>query len=161
MAGPRVVTDSSCDLPDELLVDPNNGQPGGVLELEADARGRLDLDRVAVAKAELELLADFLGAIADAGDFEALAIASRDAGDHVRHEGPGEAVQLAMVLGIARSRNDDRAVLALHAHLGRQGALELAPRAGHGDPRTLDRHLDAAGNRDGQTSDSGHALYQT
>src|SRR3990172_6539621 len=34
------------DLPDELLVDPDHRDAGRVLELERDARGRVDLHRV-------------------------------------------------------------------------------------------------------------------
>src|SRR4029077_8057095 len=44
-------------LADELLVDADDGQLDRGLELEADALGRIDLDLMAVAQAELELLA--------------------------------------------------------------------------------------------------------
>src|SRR6185436_9908348 len=39
-----------CDLPDELLVDAEHGEVRRVLDLEADAGGRVDLDRMAVAQ---------------------------------------------------------------------------------------------------------------
>src|SRR5438874_713091 len=39
--------DASRDLADQLLVDADDGQVRRVLQLEADARGRVDLDRVA------------------------------------------------------------------------------------------------------------------
>ena len=64
---------------------------------------RVDLDRVAVAQVELELLADQLGAVADAGDLEALAVAGRDADDHVGHERPGQAVELRVRLLLRRA----------------------------------------------------------
>src|SRR3712207_1525537 len=60
-------------LADQLLVDADDRQAGRVLDLEADPRRRLDLDRVAVAQVELELPADERGAVADASDLEALA----------------------------------------------------------------------------------------
>src|SRR6188768_2105494 len=46
------------NLPDQLLVDPEDREVGRVLDLEADAGRRRDLDRVAVAQVELQLLAD-------------------------------------------------------------------------------------------------------
>jgi hypothetical protein len=45
------------DLADELLVDADDREAGRVLDLEADALGRVDLDRVAVAQVERQLLA--------------------------------------------------------------------------------------------------------
>src|SRR5688500_17497377 len=71
--------DPGGDLADELLVDAHDGQSGGILELEADPGGRVDLDRVAVAEVELQLAADQCGTVADAGDLEALAVAVRHA----------------------------------------------------------------------------------
>ena len=50
------------DLADELLVDADDREAGRVLDLEADAVGRVDLDRVAVAQVELELAADLSAA---------------------------------------------------------------------------------------------------
>src|SRR4026209_2491989 len=38
------------DLADELLVDPDYGEAGRILELERDALGRVDLDLVAIAE---------------------------------------------------------------------------------------------------------------
>ena len=46
------------DLADQLLVDADDREAGRVLDLEADAFGRVDLDRVAVAEVERQLLAD-------------------------------------------------------------------------------------------------------
>src|SRR3954471_3246905 len=66
--------DAGGDLADQLLVDAHHREVGRVLDLEADAGRRLDLDLVAVAERERELLADLLGAIADAHDLEALAV---------------------------------------------------------------------------------------
>src|SRR6185503_20240784 len=55
------------NLPDELLVDPEDREVGRVLDFEADAGRRRNLDRVAVTQVELQLLADLCGPVADAG----------------------------------------------------------------------------------------------
>src|SRR5262245_23300651 len=102
------------DLADELLVDADDREAGRVLDLERDALGRVDLDGVAVAQAQLKLLAILRGAIADAGDLEALAVAIGHADDHVVDERPGQAVELLVDLLLGRSGDDDRAVLAAH-----------------------------------------------
>src|SRR5438045_7441467 len=47
--------DPGGDLADELLVDAEDGQPGRVLDLEADPGRRIDLNGVAVSEVELEL----------------------------------------------------------------------------------------------------------
>src|ERR687892_537720 len=47
----------SGDLADQLLVDADDRQASRILELEADAVRRVDLDRVAVAQVERQLLA--------------------------------------------------------------------------------------------------------
>src|SRR6187399_2573545 len=88
------LSDPGGDVADQLLVDTRDRQAGGVLDLERDARGGIDLDGMAVAQAELELLAHKLGTIPHAGDLEALAVARGHAHDHVVDEGPGQAVQL-------------------------------------------------------------------
>src|SRR5437764_768422 len=80
------------------------GELRGILELEADPARGVDLDEVAVAEAQLELLADEDGAIADARDLEALAVARGHADHHVVHERPRQAVQLLVGLRLARSR---------------------------------------------------------
>src|SRR5215217_3722941 len=76
------------DLTDELLVDPDDRQAGRALELERDPGRGLDVDLVAVAQVELELLADLRRAVAHARDLETLAVAVGDADDHVVHKGP-------------------------------------------------------------------------
>src|SRR6185437_11488446 len=86
--------DASGDLADELLVDAQNREVGRVLDLEAHAGGRIDLDRVAVAQVELELAADERCTIPHAGDLERLAVARGHADDHVVDERPGQAVEL-------------------------------------------------------------------
>src|SRR5262245_20385144 len=99
------------DLADQLLVDADDREAGRVLDLEADPFRRIDLDRVAVAQVELELLAVERGAIADARDLEALAIAVGHADDHVVDQRPGQAVELLVGLLFGRAGDHDRAVL--------------------------------------------------
>src|SRR5438045_5797810 len=53
------------DLADELLVDAHDREADGVLELEADARRWIDLDRVAVPEVEGELSPAQRGPVAD------------------------------------------------------------------------------------------------
>ena len=48
-------SDTGGHVADELLVDTRHRESGGVLDLERDALGRIDLDGMAVAEAELEL----------------------------------------------------------------------------------------------------------
>src|SRR6267142_4650874 len=83
--------DARGDLADELLVDAEHGELGRVLELEADAGRRVDLDRVAVAQVELELAPDERRTIADPGDLERLAVARGHPDDHVVDQRPGQA----------------------------------------------------------------------
>src|SRR5512135_9778 len=89
------------DLADEFLVDAHHGQLRRVLDLEVDARRRVDLDRMAVAEAELELAPDEGGPVAHARDLEALAVARGHSDHHVVHEAPGQAVELPVGLGLA------------------------------------------------------------
>src|SRR6185503_12661485 len=84
--------DARGDLADELLVDAEDREPRRVLDLEADAGRRVDLDGVAVAQVELELAPDERRTIADAGDLERLAVARGHPDDHVVDEGAGQAV---------------------------------------------------------------------
>ena len=99
---------------------PDDRQADGGLDLEADARGRVDLDRVAVAERELELVAHLLRAVADADDLEALAVARRDADDHVVDEGAGQPVEALVELGLRRPGDHDGAVLLRDVDARRQ-----------------------------------------
>src|SRR3954451_4367790 len=56
-------TDLRGDLADELLVDPDDREARGVLDLEADPGRRIDLDLVAVAEVQRELLAVLRGPV--------------------------------------------------------------------------------------------------
>src|SRR6266542_5048747 len=148
--------DARGDLADELLVDPDHGHPRRILELEADPLGRLDLDRMAVAQVELQLVAHLLGAVAHAGDLEALAIAGRDAGDHVGDQRPGEAVKLLVHLRLGRAADHDGAVLRGHDHVGMELPAERATGTVDGDRASLDGDLHPVRDRDGQATDTRH-----
>src|SRR6185503_15296244 len=144
------------DLADELLVDADDGEPRRVLDLEADPGRRVDLDRVAVAQVELELLAVERGTVADAGDLEALAVAVGHPDDHVVHERPGEAVELLVVLLLGGPGDDDGAVLLADRDVRMERAAEgpLGALHRHGPP--VDRHVDTRRDGDGKASDTRH-----
>src|SRR5207245_2823148 len=76
-----------------LLVGPRDAQLLRRLGSEADAGRRVDLDRVAEAEAELQLLALDDRAVAGARDLEVALIAIRHAGHHVRDQRAREPVQ--------------------------------------------------------------------
>src|SRR4029453_8524345 len=116
----------------------------------------VDLDRVAVAQVELELLAHQLGAIADAGDLEALAVTLGHADDHVVEQRPGEAVELARTLFVVRSLHAERTILLDDLQLGCEVSLERATRTLDRDVVAADVHLDTCGNGNGKLADSGH-----
>ena len=106
-----------------------------------------DLDGVAVAQVELQLLADELGTIADAGDLEALAVAGGHAGDHVGDERARQSVQLPRALVVRGTLDEQLTVLLDDAQLGRDVARQLTPRALDGDVGAVDRDLDAGWER--------------
>ena len=133
---------------------PRTARRVGVSTSNATPSGAVDLDRVAVAEVELEVRAHELGAIADAGDLEALAVAGRDADDHVVDQGAGEAVQLAGALVAARSLDAQLTVLGHEAQLGSHVAREGALGTLDDDVRARDVDVDTVGDRDGKSADA-------
>src|SRR6476620_4685772 len=133
-------TDLGGDLADQLLVDADDREAGRVLDFEGDALGRVDLDLVAVAQVELELLAAQCRAVADAGDLEALPIAVGHADDHVIDQRPGQPVELLVGLLFGRSGDDQSAILATDGHVRVEGAAERALGALDRDLAAVDRH---------------------
>src|ERR1035437_114600 len=71
------------NLADQFLVDPDDRQLEWGLDLEADPGRRFHLNEMAVAEAQLELLAHFDGSVADADDLEVLLVPVRHADHHV------------------------------------------------------------------------------
>src|SRR3954447_12793403 len=144
------------DLPDELLVDADDREAGRVLDLEADAGRRIDLDRVAVPQVELELPPDQRGTIPHAGDLEGLPVAGGHADDHVVDERPGQPVELLVGLALRRARHDDRVTIAGNADLGVQLAGEASLRPLDGHVPAVDGDIDPGGNGDWHASDPRH-----
>src|SRR3954464_3732600 len=144
------------DLPDELLVDAHHGEAQRGLDLEADPGRRVDLDRVAVAEREDELVARLLRTVADTHDLEALAVPVGDADDHVVDERPGQAVEALVELVLRRPRREQRVAVTLDLDARRQLPGERPSRALHRDDAAVERDVDARGDGDGETTDSGH-----
>src|SRR5450759_1570838 len=147
-------SDRRGDLADQLLVYAHDRQTDGAFDLEADAGGGHDLDRVAVAEVQLQLVPDLDRPISDAGDLERLSVACRNAGHHVGDERSGKAVKLPVMLGLGRTRHDDRGVLLRDEHVRMEIAAQGPLGACHGDGPTVDRHSDAGGDWNGQTTDT-------
>src|SRR6185369_7888366 len=145
---------SGGDLADELFVDADDGELRGVLDLEADSRRRVDLDRVAVAEVQLQLATDECCTIADAGDLERLAVARGHPDDHVVDERARQAVELLVGLGLRRAGHDDGIAVAGDPDLGVQLAREAALGSLDRDVPAVDRHVDPGGNGNWQASDS-------
>src|SRR6185436_20264663 len=146
--------DGRGDLADQLLVDADDRQAGRALDLEADALGRVDLDRVAVAQVQLELAAVERGAIADARDLEALPIAVADPDHHVVDEGPREAVELLVGLLLGRAGDHDGGRLAGDGHVRVERPAEGPLGALDRDVPPVDGHVDRGGDFDGEASDT-------
>src|SRR4051812_22677640 len=143
-------------LADELLVDARDLQLLRRLGRERDARRRIDLHRVAEAKAQVQLLALEHGAVAGARDLEITSVSRRHAGHHVREERSREAVERARGLLVVRAGHDDRAVLALHRDVLVERRRELALRTFHLHRAAVDLHIDALRQLDRQSSDTTH-----
>ena len=115
--GRAALADVRGDLADELLVDAAHDDFGRLRDLELDALGRLDRDRVRVAERHLQALAFQRRPVADALDLQFLLEAVGDALDHVRDQAAGEAVKGAMLASIGGAGDGDRAVRLLDLHV--------------------------------------------
>src|ERR1035437_1691491 len=147
-------SDLGGNLADQLLVDPGHREVGRVFEFEADAVRRHDLDRVAVAEVQLQLVADLRGAIADTCDLERLAVAVRHADHHVGDERSGKAMELLVLLGFAGSLHCDGRTLHRDTHVRMEGAMKRALWTLDGDVAADDRNVDAGRNLDRQATNS-------
>src|SRR4051812_2106815 len=134
------------DLPDQLLVDAEDGQAGRALDLEADAFGRIDLHRMAVPEVELELAAVERGPIADAGDLEALAVPVAHADDHVVDQRPGQAMELLVGLLFGGPGDHDGGLLAADGHVRMDGPGQGPTRALDRERPAIDGHVDRGGD---------------
>src|SRR5690606_2619218 len=115
------------ELADRLLVDAADLDRGLIRSLHLEAFGHVELDIVAEAELQLELLALRLRAVADAGDLEHLREAAGDTFDQVGDQRALHAPVAARRLAVVGRRDRDRAVVQLVAdeirQAHRQGAL--------------------------------------
>src|SRR6476619_776583 len=143
-------------LADALLGDPADDDLRRLRHLEADAVGRLDVDRVAEAELQLQILALHLRAVADALDLQALLEPLGDAGDHVGDQRPGQPVQRTVRPAVGRPGDGHVAVVLGHRDLRVDALRQLALRALDGHAAPADRHLDAGGDGNGFLTDAAH-----
>lgn len=115
---------------------------------------------MAVAERELQVGALRLDAVTDTADLELLHVTLGHAGDHVRHQRAGQAVQglvLTLVVGAGDVQN---AILSLD-DLDRRGngVSEGALGALHLDRTAFDGDVHAGGNRDGELANTRHSCF--
>src|SRR5512144_2516138 len=145
------------DLAHSLFVDPGNREPGGRLHRAGDARRGGNGGRVAEPEGALEVAPAGLDAVTGADDLERLRVACRAPLHHVRDQRPRQAVQRPAAALVVRPQQVQRAVLAaLDGDRFAKRVRERSLRPGDRDRAAIDRHLDPAGDRDGQPSDSRH-----
>src|SRR5687768_5173981 len=147
--GRTVAADVRGDLPDQPLVEAGHVELGRALDRDRDSRRRLELDRVAEADLQRQLLPGHLRAVARTRDLERLGKALRDAVDHVGQDRPRRAVHGQRLLPAAHLRDDD--LLGLHRHLdavAQKRKRHLALRALDLDGPSVPRHGDAGRDRD-------------
>src|SRR5579871_2773759 len=103
------------------------------------------------------------GAETDALNLEALTEALRDAFEHVGDERAREAVRGAMRLVVAEALDAHGAVFDRDAHDRQDALFERSLRTFDAHERILDFDVDAAGDRNGEFTDSRHRRlpYQT
>src|SRR5450631_3489004 len=131
------------DLANELFVNALDREAGGVLDDEGDAFGRLDGDRMAVAKGELEVAPLDGHPVTGAVDLQLLLIALGDTEHHVVDKGTGQAVQRARLPLVVGSLDLDGS-LNRSGHRDRRSnnVLQLAFGAFDRDSPSIDGHVD-------------------
>ena len=126
------------------------------LDGEGDALRGVDHHRVREPEGELQLggaLRD--DTVADAHDLEFLLVALGDPGDHVRHEGTGQAVQGTGQPLVVRTRHLQFALLVLRNGDGfANGELQLTLGALDGHVLAVDLDLDVGRDRDREPANS-------
>src|SRR5579872_6558163 len=150
------LADARGHLADELLIDALDDEPGRRLDAERDALRRTHGHRVAEAEGELQVLALCLHAVTDANDLQGLGVALRDAGHHIGDQRAGQPVERPDRAFVVRPGDPDDAIFpddldGLGDRLAERalGALDL-------HIATIDGDVDAAGDGDGEPSDSRH-----
>ena len=143
-------------LTDALPIVAGDDDRGRVGRRHSQPLGNLDIDIVAVAELQTQILALRRRAVADAGDLEGLGEALGHPGHEILHERAVHAPEGACTLGLVGRADDDAPVLDAVAdvleHRHREGAL----RPLHGKHRAFDRRGDAAGQRDRNFTNAAH-----
>src|SRR5579871_3871440 len=140
-----------------LLVDAVDVNLVLPLNRQRDALGRLEGHGVREAEAEIQPLAGFRNAIADAADLETLAESLAYALDHVCDQRPRKSVRAAVHLGIALALHEHLSVVQANIHdVGEHSLPQLALGTLHVDLSRLQLHLDSRRNRDRQLTYARH-----
>src|SRR5581483_3908527 len=151
-----VIADFGGDLADFLAIAAADHDLDRPRRGDGDAVGDRIHDVVAVAERELQVLALYRGAIADAADLEPLFEAFAHAGDQVRDQRARGAPLRARALGFAARVDLDLAAFELHRHVVVQHDRQRAFRAFDLDGLAFDGGGDARGHRDGFLADARH-----
>src|SRR5687768_13747367 len=150
------LADLGGELADGLLVDAADQDRGLVGRLHVQAFGHVEIDIVALAELELELVALRVRTIADAGDLEGLGEALGHALDQVRDQRALHAPERPRRLGSIGRLDHDRiafdGVADLLAHP--QGEIALGPL--HAEHAVLDSGSDPARDRHRHFADAAH-----
>src|SRR4051794_13986676 len=148
-------TDVGGHLADDFLVDTPDDDSGLDWHLEGNALGRVDDHRVAEAEGQTQLVGgDGLGAVTDADDLELPAEAIGDTDNHVVDQRARQPVQRAALAQIVGTFDDQLTVVATNGDDFGQRAAECALRALDRHSAAIDRHVDAARDRDGGITNS-------
>src|SRR5215218_131710 len=151
-------------LADELLVEALHRDAGGAGHLELHTLGRVDRDRVREAELQVDAARPRGGgAVADADDLQLLGEALRHARHHVGDQRTGETVQRAVLALVVGTTHEELVALTGDGDVDGRVVLEGPLRTLDRDVVAVERHVDAARDRDGLLADSRHRVlrYQT
>src|SRR5262245_59712599 len=145
-------------LTDQLSIDA--GHDNVRLLVDGDIYPGRDVEdhRVRIAEREVHLLALELGAVTDTDDVELLLEPLGHARDGVRDEAPGQAMELAQFVVLARELRDDRTGILREKNPRRRRLTQLALRALDFDCVRRDLHGHAIRNRNWFLAYSRHLL---
>src|SRR5665213_573978 len=141
--GLAIFTNLGGDLPDPLLVRAGDADRRRLLAYDLDVVRDWELDVVAVAELQDQVLPLHLGAIADTVDFEIDGIADRHAVHHVVDQRARRAPLHARLLGVVARANRDTAIGDHGLHLAAQRHVQRAELALGGQPLSGDGDLNA------------------
>src|SRR5947208_5669646 len=151
------LADVGRDLADELLVVPAYDDARGLRHLEGHALRSLESHRVREPDRQIDRVrARRLGSITHADDLELLRETVGNADHHVRDQRPLQPVQRAVRPRVVGAGHVQDVAVARDRDVADQTVLELTLRSLHPYGRTVDRHLDAARDRDRLLSGTRH-----